>query len=310
MQDLFRQMELVAPARANVLIISESGTGKELVANALHENSARRPKRFLPINCAAIPSEILESELFGHERGAFTGATARKLGKFEVADQGTLFLDEIGELPLEMQAKLLRVIEEQEFMRVGGTETIKVDVRVIAATNSDLEAAVENGGFRSDLYYRLKVVTIRIPPLRDRREDIPQLLKHFLGIYAAENGRENMRFSAEAMRKLVGLPWEGNVRELRNLVESLTVLSPEDEIRVEDLPEEYREEAIRTAPARHSEEPVARESLTMDEIERHAILEALEKTGGNRTRAADMLGIGLRTLQRKLKEYRLAGKDS
>ena len=309
MQDLFRQMELVAPARANVLIISESGTGKELVANALHENSPRRHERFLPINCAAIPSEILESELFGHERGAFTGATARKPGKFEAADQGTLFLDEIGELPLEMQAKLLRVIEQQEFMRVGGTETIKVDVRVIAATNSNLEEAVEFGKFRSDLYYRLKVVTIRIPPLRDHREDIPQLLKHFLAIYAAENGRENMRFSAEAMRKLVGAPWEGNVRELRNLVESLTVLSPEDEIRVEDFPEEYRGAATRAATARPTEQPLARENLTMDEIERHAILEALEKTGGNRTRAADMLGIGLRTLQRKLKEYRLAGRE-
>jgi DNA-binding NtrC family response regulator len=309
MQDLFRQMELVAPARATVLIISESGTGKELVANALHENSPRRHKRFLPINCAAIPSEILESELFGHERGAFTGATARKRGKFEVADQGTLFLDEIGELPLEMQAKLLRVLEQQEFMRVGGTETIKVDARVIAATNSNLEAAVEKGLFRSDLYYRLKVVTIRIPPLRDRREDIPQLLKHFLEIYAAENGRESMRWSAEVMRKLVAAPWEGNVRELRNLVESLTVLSPEDEIRVVDLPEEYRRDAIRATPARHAEESVDRGNLTMDQIERHAILEALEKTGGNRTRAAEMLGIGLRTLQRKLKDYRLAGMD-
>ena len=309
MQDLFRQMELVAPARATVLIISESGTGKELVANALHENSPRRHKRFLPINCAAIPSEILESELFGHERGAFTGATARKRGKFEVADQGTLFLDEIGELPLEMQAKLLRVLEQQEFMRVGGTETIKVDARVIAATNSDLEAAVEKGLFRSDLYYRLKVVTIRIPPLRDRREDIPQLLKHFLEIYAAENGRESMRWSAEVMRKLVAAPWEGNVRELRNLVESLTVLSPEDEIRVVDLPEEYRRDAIHATPARHAEESVDRGNLTMDQIERHAILEALEKTGGNRTRAAEMLGIGLRTLQRKLKDYRLAGMD-
>jgi DNA-binding NtrC family response regulator len=309
MQDLFRQMELLAPARANVLIISESGTGKELVANALHENSTRRHKRFLPINCAAIPSEILESELFGHERGAFTGATARKRGKFEVADQGTLFLDEIGELPMEMQAKLLRVLEEQEFMRVGGTETIKVDVRVIAATNSDLEAAVENGEFRSDLYYRLKVVTVKIPPLRDRPEDIPQLLKHFLGIYAAENKRENMRFTAEAMRKLVEEPWEGNVRELRNLVESLAVLSPEDQIRVEDLPEEYRGLAARPVSGRPPEEARAAESLTMEQIERQAILEALEKTGGNRTRAAGMLGIGLRTLQRKLKEYRLAGLD-
>jgi DNA-binding NtrC family response regulator len=315
-QDLFRQMELVAPARANVLIISESGTGKELVANALHENSPRRSKRFLPINCAAIPSEILESELFGHERGAFTGATARKLGKFELADGGTVFLDEIGELPLEMQAKLLRVLEQQDFMRVGGTATIRVDIRVIAATNSDLEGAVEDGEFRNDLYYRLKVVTMRIPPLRERREDIPLLLKHFLEIYGTEYGRENLHFSADAMRRLVSAPWEGNVRELRNLVESLTVLAPQDEVRVEDLPEEYRGEpatvtvdATAARPAGPGEPLAADENLTMEEIERRAILNALEKTDGNRTRAAGMLGIGLRTLQRKLKEYRLSGKD-
>jgi DNA-binding NtrC family response regulator len=315
MEDLFRQMELVAPARANVLIISESGTGKELVANALHENSPRRDKRFLPINCAAIPSEILESELYGHERGAFTGATARKLGKFEIADGGTVFLDEIGELPLEMQAKLLRVLEQQEFMRVGGTATIRVDIRVIAATNSDLEAAVEDGKFRSDLYYRLKVVTMRIPPLRERTEDIPVLLKHFLDWYGNEYGRQGLHFSSEAMGRLLRAPWEGNVRELRNLVESLTVLAPQDEIRVQDLPEEYRgqassdpadgEPAMTPAPG----EPSGDASLTMEEIERRAILSALEKTGGNRTRAAGLLGIGLRTLQRKLKEYRLAGKD-
>jgi len=314
MQDLFRQMELVAAARANVLIVSESGTGKELVANALHEHSPRRNKRFLPINCAAIPSEILESELFGHERGAFTGASARKPGKFELADGGTVFLDEIGELPLEMQAKLLRVLEEQEFMRVGGTDTIRVDIRVIAATNSDLEAAVEDGKFRNDLYYRLKVVTLTIPPLRERREDIPLLLKHFLQVYGAENRREGLHLSADAMRFLINASWEGNVRELRNVVESLAVLAPQDEIRPEDLPEEYRDRAtaVGTGPATveaGSPAPSGTEDLTMEEIERRAILSALEKTGGNRTRAAGLLGIGLRTLQRKLKEYRLAGKD-
>jgi len=308
MEALFRQMELVAPTRSNVLIIGESGTGKELVANALHENSPRREHRFLPINCAAIPAEILESELFGHERGSFTGATARKVGKFELADQGTLFLDEIGELPLEMQAKLLRVLEQQEFMRVGGTDTIRVDIRVIAATNSDLEAAVEEGKFRNDLYYRLKVVTVRIPPLRERREDIPLLLKHFLEVYGEENQRKNLHFSAEAMRKLVQAPWEGNVRELRNLVESVAVLAPQDEVRVEDLPEEYQSEpppaeAPAAPAAPDSPVPLETEGLTMEEIERRAILNALERTGGNRTRAASILGIGLRTLQRKLKEY-------
>jgi DNA-binding NtrC family response regulator len=312
MEGLFRQMEMVAPTRSNVLIVGESGTGKELVANALHENSPRKDARFLPINCAAIPSEILESELFGHERGSFTGATGRKIGKFELADKGTLFLDEIGELPLEMQVKLLRVLETREFMRVGGTDTIKVDIRLIAATNADLEAAVERGEFRNDLYYRLKVVTLRIPTLRERREDIPLLANHFLSTYGKENERPGMRFSPDAMRAIVNAPWEGNVRELRNVVESLVVLTASSEIRIADLPDEFKTFAAgdvdpdapsvsATAPPAASKGP-----LTMDEIERQAILEALDRTGGNRTQAADMLGIGLRTLQRKLKEYRLA----
>jgi DNA-binding NtrC family response regulator len=319
MEELFRQMELVAPTRSNVLIVGESGTGKELVANAIHEHSPRKEARFLPINCAAIPAEILESELFGHERGAFTGATARKVGKFELADQGTLFLDEIGELPLEMQVKLLRVLEQREFMRVGGTETIKVDIRLLAATNADLEQAVEHGRFRSDLYYRLKVVTLRIPPLRERASDIPLLTNHFLSGFAAENAREGMAFSSEAMRALVEAPWEGNVRELRNLIESLVVLAPGDRIGVEDLPPEVRRPAaaspaagpetasgeVPAAPATPAGVPTG---LTMEEIERQAILNALEQTGGNRTQAAEMLGIGLRTLQRKLKEYKMTGR--
>ena len=320
MEALFRQMDLVAPTRSNVLIVGESGTGKELVANALHDNSPRKDARFMPINCAAIPAEILESELFGHEKGAFTGASARKIGKFELADRGTLFLDEIGELPLEMQVKLLRVLEQREFMRVGGSDTIKVDIRLVAATNTDLEAAVESRAFRSDLYYRLKVVTLKLPPLRIRRGDIPQLANHFLDQFARENGREGMRISVEAMRVLVAGSWEGNVRELRNVVESLVVLAPGEVIEVVDLPEELRgaipfappgtdRPSTTASPVDESAEddpdgagiPVG---VTMDEIERRAILQALETTGGNRTKAAEMLGIGLRTLQRKLKEYR------
>ena len=320
MEALFRQMEMVAPTRSNVLIVGDSGTGKELVANALHENSPRRDARFLPINCAAIPGEILESELFGHERGSFTGATGRKIGKFELADKGTLFLDEIGELPIDMQVKLLRVLENREFMRVGGTETITVDIRLIAATNADLEAAVERGAFRSDLYYRLKVVTLRIPPLRERREDIPLLLGHFLQTFANENDREGMHFSPEALRALVGARWEGNVRELRNVVESLVVLTPTLEIGINDLPEELKRQAgaPEAAPVGVSTgagslttgappAPASAGAVTMEEIERRAILDALERTGGNRTQAAEMLGIGLRTLQRKLKDYKLAG---
>ena len=314
MEALFRQMEMVAPTRSNVLIVGESGTGKELVANALHENSPRKDARFLPINCAAIPAEILESELFGHERGSFTGATGRKIGKFELADKGTLFLDEIGELPVDMQVKLLRVLETREFMRVGGTETIKVDIRLIAATNSDLETAVERGSFRNDLYYRLKVVTLRIPPLRERREDIPLLANHFLTTFAKENDREGMKFAPDAMRALVNARWEGNVRELRNVVESLVVLTPTSEIRLSELPEELKPFAAGDIAAVPSEGALelassapGAASLTMDEIERRAILAALERTGGNRTQAAETLGIGLRTLQRKLKEYKLAG---
>ena len=314
MEALFRQMEMVAPTRSNVLIVGESGTGKELVANALHENSPRKDARFLPINCAAIPSEILESELFGHERGSFTGATGRKIGKFELADKGTLFLDEIGELPLEMQVKLLRVLETREFMRVGGTDTIKVDIRLVAATNSDLESAVERGAFRNDLYYRLKVVTLRIPPLRERREDIPLLANHFLATFSKENERDGMKFAPEAMRAIVNARWEGNVRELRNVVESLVVLTPVTEIRLGDLPEELRRfangEVIPDDPEGSVATPpgsAETASLTMEEIERRAILDALGRTGGNRTQAAETLGIGLRTLQRKLKEYKLAG---
>jgi len=318
MEAMYRQMELVAPTRSNVLIIGDSGTGKELVANALHDHSPRRDENFLPINCAAIPSEILESELFGHERGAFTGATARKLGKFELAHKGTLFLDEIGELPIEMQVKLLRVLEQREFMRVGGTETIRVDIRLLAATNADLEAAVRDGRFRTDLYYRLKVVTVKIPPLCDRREDIPILANHFLEMFAKENGREGMRISANAMKMMVEAPWDGNVRELKNIIESLVVLAPHERIGLRDLPQEVlasqsgllraepsAEDERQESPVRQQEFPAG---MTMEEIERRAILQAIETTGGNRTKAAEQLGIGLRTLQRKLKEYRLAGK--
>jgi DNA-binding NtrC family response regulator len=292
------------------------------VANAIHEHSPRKDEKFLPINCAAIPAEILESELFGHERGSFTGASARKLGKFELADKGTLFLDEIGELPLEMQVKLLRVLEQREFMRVGGTETIRVDIRLLAATNADLELAVQESRFRSDLYYRLKVVTIKIPPLRDRAGDIPLLANHFLEGFARENGREGMRLSADAMKALVRIPWEGNVRELRNVMESMVVLAPEEVIGLRDLPPELLVGEDRPGggggPEAGTVEQAGRPvddsaagipaGITMEEIERRAILQAIEATGGNRTKAADMLGIGLRTLQRKLKDYKLSGK--
>src|SRR5437899_8920565 len=293
MQQVLHQLGLVAPTRSSVLIVGESGTGKELIANALHQNSPRKDFRFLPINCAAIPSDILESELFGHERGAFTGAVQRKAGKFELADRGTLFLDEIGEMPMPLQAKLLRVLEDRSFMRVGGTETITVDVRIIAATNSDLEAKVAAAAFRSDLYYRLKVVTIGVPPLRERREDIPLLTHRFFEIFKVENDRPLLQLSPEVLEALTDARWEGNVRELRNLIESLVVLADPDTrlIALEHLPENYRA----PQPSAASPQPAAGQARRMEEIEKEAILRTLRQTGGNRTRAAEILGIGLRT---------------
>ena len=241
MKQLFDQIQLVAPTRSSVLITGESGTGKELIANAIHQNSPRRSERFLPVNCAAIPSEILESEMFGHEKGSFTGAVGRKIGKFELADRGTLFLDEVGEIPPDIQVKLLRVLEDRSYMRVGGSETLTADVRIIAATNASLEQRVAQGRFRPDLYYRLKVVTLHIPPLRERREDIPLLVKHFLDQFKRENGREDLSLSPAVLRCLINARWEGNVRELRNLMESLVVMAVRPVLEVWDLPELYRQ---------------------------------------------------------------------
>ncbi|HSF41585.1 MAG TPA: sigma-54 dependent transcriptional regulator [Thermoanaerobaculia bacterium] len=306
MERLFEQMKMVAPTRSSVLIIGESGTGKELVANALHRASPRRNERFLAINCGAIPSDILESELFGHERGAFTGAVARKIGKFELAHRGSLFLDEISELYPELQVKLLRVLEERQVMRVGGSELIDVDFRLIAATNRDLEKEVAEGRFREDLYYRLKVVTLRIPPLRERPGDIVQLAEHFLALFWQEHGRPAKRLSPEALELLSRYAWPGNVRELRNVMESAVVFSQGDEISPSELPVEVRDStSVSTTGA--PVQAVVGEPRTMADIERQAILETLERTSGHRARAADILGIGLRTLQRKLKDYKHDG---
>jgi DNA-binding NtrC family response regulator len=306
MERLFDQMKLVAPTRSSVLIIGESGTGKELVANALHRASPRRNERFLAINCGAIPSDILESELFGHERGAFTGAVSRKIGKFELAHRGTLFLDEISELYPELQVKLLRVLEERQVMRVGGSELIEVDFRLIAATNRDLEREVAEGRFREDLYYRLKVVTLRIPPLRERTGDIPQLAEHFLQVFCQEHGKPPKRLDADAIELLARFAWPGNVRQLKNMMESVVVFHQGDVVGAADLPAEVRASSTVSAPG-GPVQAVAGEPRTMADIERQAILETLERTGGHRAKAADILGIGLRTLQRKLKEYRDEG---
>jgi len=299
MEELLDRLRVVAPTRSTVLIVGESGTGKELVANALHQNSPREQGPFVAINCGAIPGEILESELFGHEKGAFTGAHQRRIGLIERASGGTLFLDEISELSPDLQVKLLRVLEERHIMRVGGASQIAVDFRLVAATNRDLEEWVENGRFRQDLYYRLKVVTLEIPPLRQRREDIPVFVQHFLELINRELDRNVHGVHPAVLSALKRQSWPGNVRELRNLIESMVLFARTDEITFEDLPAEYRAATESSAP----EESAEWRPRPMAEIEREAILRTVEHTRGHRARAADLLDIGLRTLQRKLKEY-------
>jgi DNA-binding NtrC family response regulator len=309
MVKLADQLALVAPTAATVLILGESGTGKELVARGVHELSERKERTFLPLNCAAIPGHLLESELFGHEKGAFTGAVARQAGKFELVGDGTLFLDEIGELAPDLQAKLLRVLEDRTFMRVGGSTSLNFKARLVAASNRNLEDMVAAGHFRDDLYYRLKVVSIDVPPLREREGDVRLLAEALLRRFADYYGKGTMRFDEEALAALENARWDGNVRELRNLVESLVVLSHGGTLRQEDLPPPHR--AAAAAPVNASrgsgEAGGDGEPKTMDAIERDAILAALKDTKGNRERAARQLGIGLRTLQRKIKEYRDQG---
>ena len=383
-REVLVKIEQMAPVSSTVLVEGESGTGKELVARAIHQLSPRRGKPFIPVNIGALPETLLESELFGHEKGAFTGAAERRLGRFELAHTGTLFLDEIGEAPLSTQVKLLRALEQREVTRLGGTSPIRVDVRVVAATNRPLRTLVEEGEFRSDLYYRLNVLSIYLPPLRERREDIPLLVRRFVSEFSLLHERPFHGISAEAMEILIAYPWPGNVRELRNLVESMVVLSPGREIRAEDIPAEYRHHAgarllpvalgavmrgageasgrelefivrslvelklqveelrrrlddaralqgemvaeVRVPAAVGSGAPltgagaVAIEprdqapppnvvaitpGMTMAQIERAAIEAALRETRGNRRRAAELLGIGERTLYRKLNEYQV-----
>jgi DNA-binding NtrC family response regulator len=414
-QEVLIKIEQMAPVSSTVLIQGESGTGKELVARAIHELSPRRGKPFIAVNCAAIPETLLESELFGHEKGAFTGAAERRLGMFELADGGTIFLDEVGEMPAATQVKLLRVLEEREFFRVGGTAPIKVDVRVVAATNRPLKDGVAEGRVRADLYYRLNVLAIYLPPLRERRTDIPVLVRRFIEELSRQHDRRFHGITPDAMQILMDAPWPGNVRQLRNLVESMVVLAPEGEIRASDIPRELREmggrflpvlvpsspsqevsgrelqyivqalldlrvqvedlrrrldeipqrvevvevprheaaaaatleragavedaevivgrvsgagarggagagpTAIGTGPsvyreavssARPLEAVVYEPGMKMADVERAAIAAALKATRGNRRRAAEMLGIGERTLYRKLKEYQLERPSS
>jgi DNA-binding NtrC family response regulator len=375
-QEVLVKIEQMAPVSSTVLIQGESGTGKELVAKAIHDLSPRRGRPFIAVNCAALPETLLESELFGHEKGAFTGAAERRLGRFELADTGTIFLDEIGEIPTSVQVKLLRVLETRSFFRVGGVQPIKVDVRIVAATNRALKDRVARGEFRDDLFYRLNVLSIYLPPLRERRDDVPLLIKRFVREFAAQHERKFPGIATDAMQRLMQAPWPGNVRQLRNLIESMVVLAPEHEIRADDIPadvmdgagsllpvrigtlavaerqlggaefefilrslmelrsqledlrrriDETRHEVqvievtnpdapmpLRVAPVGpdiEEEEPepepvvLYRPGMSMAEIERIAIETVLTEHDGNRRKAAQVLGIGERTLYRKLKEY-------
>jgi len=371
-QEVLVKIEQMAPVSSTVLVEGESGTGKELVAQAMHSLSPRRERPFVAVNCAALPETLLESELFGHEKGSFTGAAERRLGRFELANGGTLFLDEVGEMPPSVQVKLLRVLETRSFFRVGGTQAIHVDVRVIAATNRPLKEIVASGEFREDLYFRLNVLSIYLPPLRERREDIPILVRRFVHDLSRTHDREFRGISGEAMQMLMEAPWPGNIRQLRNLIESMVVLAPDREIQPSDIPPEIRDGRMRflpmrlpesrrevagqelefifrslvelkmqieelrrrfedgvapvevidlgrsparsgmaapifAAPPEEEEEPavVYRAGMTMADVERAAIEAALHETRGNRRKAADQLGIGERTLYRKIKEYGL-----
>src|SRR5436309_8128260 len=309
MRRVFEVIEKVADADVTVLIRGESGTGKELVANALHYRSPRRSRAMVKMNCAALSRELVESELFGHERGAFTGASARREGKFEAADGGTLFLDEVGDMPLETQAKLLRAIQEKEFERVGGNAPIKVDVRLIAATNQDLEAAVKAGRFREDLYYRFRVVELVIPPLAERREDIPLLIDHFLKDAAARFHREVKPLTAEALRVCLTQQWKGNVRELRSAVEQALLLAPGEEITPGDLV--GRAAGVDQPPAAAAAGSFREvKERVVESFERDFLTQALRRHGGNITRAAEELGMHRQNLQQKMSELGSSAEES
>ena len=299
MNKLFETMALVAPSEATALIIGESGTGKELIANAIHQNSPRKDRPFIKVNCAALPETLLESELFGHEKGSFTGAIARKQGRFQLAHKSSIFLDEIAEMAPATQAKILRVLQELEFEPLGSTQSIKVDTRVIAATNKNLEEEIAAGRFREDLYYRLNVVVLDVPPLRERREDIPYLADFFLKRYADKNRRLIQGFTPRATDLLMRYDWPGNVRELENIIERAVIMSRAEVItplelpnNLQELDEELKDSQVNLTPGR-----------SLKEVEKAMILRTLEETGGNRTHAARILGITRRTLQLRLKDY-------
>lgn len=308
MKQVVSLLERIAPSEANVLIMGESGTGKELVAQSLHYHSGRKRQPFIPINCGAIPENLLESELFGHERGAFTGADKRKEGLFESANGGTLFLDEIGELPMAMQVKLLRVLQEREFRRVGGTKTLPLDIRLLAATNRDLEEAVQAGEFREDLYYRINVVGVVLPPLRERQADIPLLINHFC---QQRTGQSEMPLSAEVLNCLLDYTWPGNIRELENFVERCIVLGWEGQVTNDSLPPNMVSRAKRADSCQLvvPEEGFELEKW-LEDAERTLLLDALEKSGGVRKKAAELLGISFRSIRYRLSKLGLGEEEA
>ena len=303
MNKVFRIIEKVADTDSTVLILGESGTGKELVARAIHYNSRRRDKPLIPVNCGAIPEELLESELFGHEKGAFTNAIRTRIGRFEMSNGGTIFLDEIAEMSPHLQVKLLRILQEQEFERLGGTKTIKCDIRVIAATNKDLDKLVKEGAFREDLYYRLKVIPIEIPPLRERRSDIPLLVHHFLGVMAKSRGKKIKAISKDVVKAFIEYEWPGNVRELENIIERMVILSDNDELTVQDIPDRI----LQRQPSEELDKTMIPDdgfslNNAINEYERLLIIRALEKADWVKNRAAKLLNMNRTTLVEKIKK--------
>jgi DNA-binding NtrC family response regulator len=318
MQEIYAALKKVSETDVTVLLLGETGTGKELAAHAIHYNSRRRESPFKKVSCASFPESLLESALFGHEKGSYTGADKRQIGMFESADKGTIFLDEIGEINQNVQVKLLRFLQEKQFERVGGTETIKVDSRVIAATNLDLEKAVQEGKFRKDLYYRLNVVSISMPPLRERKEDIPLLINHFLDKYKNKSIGNTKKISAEVLSIFMDYDWPGNVRELENCIERAIVMGEEDTIKPSDLPPEiYTEGKIQNTGEEESicagneiVDKIPPSGISLDELEKELIIKALRQTNGNQTRAAEILGISRRTLQYRMeKKYGITPRD-
>jgi two-component system response regulator PilR (NtrC family) len=312
MREIYELVKKVSPTKSNVLLAGESGTGKELVAKAVHYNSPRKNRPFVILNCGAIPENLLESELFGHMRGAFTGAISNKHGLFETADKGTIFLDEIGELPLSMQVKLLRVIQDREFTRVGGTEPIRVDVRIISATNKDIEDAVRKGEFREDLFYRLNVIQLRLPNLREKKDDIPLLAQNFLHLFSAELDKDIRQISPDAMRLLMNYDYPGNVRELQNMIERAVALEGSNILSVENLAS-YIDEQRNLARSEINLE-IPKEGIDLEKVvenlEKTLILKALEKTKGVKKRAAELLNINFRSMRYRLEKYRINNSGS